>query len=448
MPYCEIPGTSSRYALLAFDQKGCEVREGPGGVNGLMSEELLQSVQKDPPQDIFLFSHGWLNDVPAATERYNRWIKALVERTPESERGRSLYIGLHWPSLPWGDEELGADGSFAAGDGISLDDLKQLYIERFGDEEPIRSALGVIFHEARVNAGATTLEESVAAAYLQLNAALGGLEAGGVAAAPGDDCERFDPELSFQLASVSSSGYGFGAFNVGGPFLEILRWLSFWTMKKRARTIGESGMHDFIARMQSACPARIHLIGHSFGCIVVSSMIGGPGGNSSLLRAVESAVLVQGAVSLWAYASAIPPAAGHPPGYYYHRVIEGGAVNGPVVTTRSEHDRIVRYAYPAASFVTGDVAFDATNNELPPYGGIGMFGICGVAKAENRQMLDQNGRYGFKPGGVYNLDGSQYIRAGGGISGAHSDICGPEVANAILQAAGLGAQATTEGAGT
>jgi hypothetical protein len=50
-------------------------------------------------------------------------------------------------------------------------------------------------------------------------------------------------------------------------------------------------------------------------------------------------------------------------------------------------------------------------------------------------MADAQGKYEFESGKVYNLDGSQYICHKEGISGAHSDIAGPEVAHAIWAAA-------------
>jgi hypothetical protein len=50
-------------------------------------------------------------------------------------------------------------------------------------------------------------------------------------------------------------------------------------------------------------------------------------------------------------------------------------------------------------------------------------------------MLPANQNYAFEAMRIYNLESSQFIRKGGGLSGAHSDICGPEVAHAIWQAA-------------
>ena len=42
---------------------------------------------------------------------------------------------------------------------------------------------------------------------------------------------------------------------------------------------------------------------------------------------------------------------------------------------------------------------------------------------------------GFEPGKIYNLDSSTFIAKGDGVSGAHSDIDGPQVAHAMWQAA-------------
>jgi hypothetical protein len=447
MPFREIPDTRTRYALISFDNKGREVRNDPDGQGGRMSEELLKRVQQKPPDSIFLFIHGWKGDMPAAVDQYNRWIKAVLDRSPAgaapSGGEETLYIGLHWPSLPWGDDELGPAGDFAAGAGVGLAQLKQRYVDRLGDDAAIRAALDIIFEEARVNAAALSLAPEVAQAYHDLNQALDLGEAG-VGAGPGDDREPFDPERSFQLAQAESGAAGFGGFDLGGV-LSPLRQLSFWTMKKRARSVGESGMHQFVADLQRAGRAHLHLMGHSFGCIVASSILGGPGGRGALPRPVESAVLVQGALSLWAYAPDIPKAPGRPG--YFHRLIERGAVRGPIVTTQSRFDRAVGTFYPLAAGVAGELDFGPTATDLPSYGGIGAFGICGVAGVENKKLLKESEPYGFRAGAVYNLDGSEFIRKGGGASGAHSDIDGPQVANAIQQAARAGAGAMAGGGG-
>jgi hypothetical protein len=76
-----------------------------------------------------------------------------------------------------------------------------------------------------------------------------------------------------------------------------------------ADRIGEGGMHGFLKDLQKATAetgVRIHLMGHSFGTIVVSGMLGGPNGQGVLPRPVKSVALVQGAVSQWCYAPKIP----------------------------------------------------------------------------------------------------------------------------------------------
>ena len=246
-----------------------------------------------------------------------------------------------------------------------------------------------------------------------------------------DDHEPFDPEVSFQLAQAESQA-SFGGIDWGGV-LSPLRQLSFWTMKKRARSIGGGGMHAFVHELQDDLPAAIHLMGHSFGCIVVSSILRGDG-RSTLSVPVDSVVLVQGALSLWAYCPDIPKAPGTPG--FYSSVVSGGRVRGPIVTTQSTFDTAVGRFYPLAAGLAGQVDFGPGSDDLPTYGGLGTFGARGLSSGVvSGQIEPVTHQYGFAPGTIYNLDGSAYIKNGDGGSGAHSDIDGPEVAHVIWQAA-------------
>lgn len=428
MPYRTIPNTDVVYALIAYDANGAERRDDPDGVDGLMSRRIFADARAAQPTDIFFFSHGWKGDVPAAVDQYNRWIKAMATRKGDAARMgagfKPLWIGLHWPSQPWGDDELGAT-SFSA-EAPRSGELIERYVERLGgDAAAVRSALEVIFAENDTNAGATTMPPQVSAAYARLAAAIGRGE-GAPGGAPGEDDRAFDAVAAFDAAN--EAGDAFGGFSLGG-LLGPLRQLSFWTMKRRARTVGEGGMHDFLKTIQKAMPnVKLHLMGHSFGCIVATSMIGGPGGTALPLRPVDSLVLVQGAVSLWAYADSI---LGGPEKGYFQKAIGAGGVRGPVVVTRSRHDTAVGAFYPVAAGLVGQVDF-AT---LPRFGAIGAFGIQGRAGTGDMRMMADDGEYGFIAGRVYGLESSQYICRMDGASGAHSDIDGPQVAHAIWQAA-------------
>jgi hypothetical protein len=77
--------------------------------------------------------------VPAAIEQYDAWIGAMLGCTADRERARrwrpgfkALLIGFHWPSLPFGDEELGAGAAFAAFAGGAA----------AGDGDPAAAAIG------------------------------------------------------------------------------------------------------------------------------------------------------------------------------------------------------------------------------------------------------------------------------------------------------------------
>ena len=424
--------------MIEFERHGRERTNDPDGLSGLMSARVLEKVRHDNPSDIFVFVHGWKGDVNTAKDQYDRWIKALYDRVATS-MPRPIYVALHWPSMPWGDEELETGGAgFSTEEGLlSQEDVKQRYVARLGDEPEITGPLDIIFEEHKSNPAALRLSAETVSAYHRLNAALQ-LGAEGASGAPDADRETFDPQRAFQLAQAETQAAGFGGVDWGG-ILGPLRQLSFWTMKRRARIVGEGGMHQFIGQIQSVNPeVKIHLMGHSFGSIVVSSILRGPGEGGSLPRPVESAVLVQGAMSLWAYCESIAKAGGKPG--YFSRLIRRGAVSGPIVTTRSHFDKAVRIFYPLAAGLLGQVDYAAGDEELdlsdmPTYGGLGSFGICGLRGTIAEQMLPASAEYNFQPGKIYNLEASQYIRKGDGASGAHSDIAGPEVANAIFHAA-------------
>src|SRR6202011_5258383 len=101
--------------------------------------------------------------------------------------------------------------------------------------------------------------------------------------APGQDLPSFDPQAIFRAAKRDEeldllTGASFGGLN-WGSLLAPLKILSFWRMKDRARTFGEGGGHGLLLAMQSETASkdvRIHLMGHSFGCIVMTATAAGP----------------------------------------------------------------------------------------------------------------------------------------------------------------------------
>ena len=123
MPVRSIAGTDLGYALVIFDENGEERAESDGT---FLSETLAQRVadRGRPVTDVFFTAHGWQGDVPAAIVQFDRWIGAMAgqqaDRAAAEKRPGGfapLVIGLHWPSLPFGDEKApaGAPAVLSAG---------------------------------------------------------------------------------------------------------------------------------------------------------------------------------------------------------------------------------------------------------------------------------------------------------------------------------------------
>jgi len=433
-----VSGTSLQYHLVAFDAAGLE-REESGG---RWSQRLVKILSGEPITDVFLFSHGWQGDIPAARDQYNRWIGAMAANQSDIEHlrrarpdFRPLLVGLHWPSLPWGDEELEVGSvSFGSTTAAPADERIDQYAARIADTPAARQALETIFAAAQVDLAPVQLPDDVRDAYETLNREAG-LGSAGAGAEPGADREGFDPESLFWADGEDAFSFGIGD-RLRAPLLAPLRTLSFWKMKDRARRFGESGGFTLLNELQQAAAddVRFHLMGHSFGCIVASATLAGPDGRGVLRRPVHSLALIQGALSLWSFCADIPAAPGRPG--YFHRILAERKVAGPIITTQSDYDFAVGRFYPMAAGVRRQVDF--APGELPKYGALGTFGACGPGiDAVDLKLLALDGIYRFEAGKIYNLDGSQYICdvRGGGLSGAHSDIAKPEVAHAVWSAA-------------
>ena len=444
----QVPGTSLNYHLISFDGEGRERSD----ADGPRSRAAIDAVAKEPITDVFLFSHGWQGDVPAARRQYQAWIGTMagctsdVDRVTKARGGafRPLLIGIHWPSLPFGDEAIGSGGgSFGvtsagtAGDpGLPLDpdaeveSMIDAYARRIADTPAAREALRVIINRAIDDIAPDQLPPEVADACAVLDRE-SGLGSGGEGSEPGSDRETFDPE-SVYAAVQEEEGVSFGDFGLGG-LLALPRTLSFWKMKARAQGFGEGGGHDLLkALMQAAgTDVRFHLMGHSFGCIVASAMTAGPAKMGTSARPVDTLILIQGALSLWSYAPEIPSAPGHPG--YFHPILRGGRVRGAIVTTQSEHDAAVGKWYPLAAGVRRQVDY---NDALPKYGAVGSFGLCGLDdRAEFGALQAASEPYAFEPGRIYNLESSGIIREDQGMFvGAHSDFAHPEVGHAVWSA--------------
>lgn len=437
MPIRQIAGTDIEYLLVLFDEEGRERTEPDGSQ---LSAAICQRLADPgvPVTDVFVCSHGWQGDVPAAIVQYDNWIRAMAacEADLTAMQGghpgfNPLVIGVHWPSLPWGMEAVPAEGAAVLSAGYDSD--VNTLAAQLGENTRVTITKIFAYAEAASSTALTPAIEDDFAALFQLS----GLRTGGANGRPGTDQDGFDPQAIVSQAEMADAGdgghvqvLGFGD-RVRDAILAPMRQLSFWKMKDRARRFGETGAHGLLIAMQNAAPkARFHLMGHSFGCIVVSGMVAGETVGGALRRPVESLFLVQGALSLWSYAEDVPYAPGTPG--YFRRIVAGGMVRGPILTTRSKHDTAVAKFYPLGAGAKGQFLL---GDDLPKYGGIGAFGIQGSADMVDMPIAACELPYDFSEGRIFNLEASNVICNGGGPAGAHNDIAHPEVAHAFWAAA-------------
>ena len=444
MPLESIPGTSLQYYLLSFDDGGREREENDGT---LLSSTIVELLESDAITDVFIISHGWLGDVPAARNQYTKWIQAMAKNTADIEtlnqvraNFKPLLIGIHWPSLPWGNEDIEEEAvaTGKADDTLSREGFIERYARRIANTPIAKEALGFIFDEAKEENEPFKLSAKTVEAYNSLNSEAG-LGSEGEAGAPGDDREAFDPISIYEKTRAIEKDFSDDHFSLS-KLLSPLRSLSYWKMKERARKIGETGGTQLLQKLQSATSeaVRFHLVGHSFGCIMMSSTLAGREGNGPLVRPVNSLSLIQGALSLWSYCAEIPVVKDRRPGYF-QSILAQGRVDGPIITTRSEYDTATGRLYPLASGIARSDPNFADVDKQPRYGAIGSFGVLGDGiETQSLKMLPKDGVYSFEPGKVYNLEASQYIckiPPDAGLGGAHSSIDEPEVAHAVWAAA-------------
>ena len=179
MPIRTVPEVGLTYYLACVDGTGEERTDDPDGINGRMIPRVTDALAKKAYTDVFLMSHGWMGDVPAAIRQYDRWIGAMATCKDDMERAsrvrpgfRPLLVGIHWPSLPYGDEELsaGAGVSFStpgAGAAAVPDTavLIDAYADRIANTPAARKALETIFAAAALDTAPPELSPEVVEAY-------------------------------------------------------------------------------------------------------------------------------------------------------------------------------------------------------------------------------------------------------------------------------------------
>jgi hypothetical protein len=413
--------------------------------------------------DLFVLSHGWNNNMDEAKNLYSGLcgqIAAQIAAAP-ALGGRTFAIcGVLWPSKKFEDQELIPSGAASLNDAVTENQLRA----RVRGLADLIQAKGWPMEapDPAVEAKLASVMQSTGdweddpAVRKQVVATIRGLLPAHGADAE-DATDRFlsmnadllitnlsrtltPPQNVPQGASAASidpfssgpvSGLG-GAANfrdvLGGvqsAFLHFLNFATYYLMKARAGDVGVKGVKPLIETIRGLGPdLRLHLMGHSFGCRVVTSAVNALAGGGQLRP--HTMTLLQGAFSHNGFSSKFD---GTNDGAF-RQVIAQKKVRGPILITHTRNDKAVGIAYPIASRIAGQTA-SALGDENDIYGGMGSNGAQTQVTTPERvigTLLEVGGTYPFAAGATsskpYNLKADAFI-------GGHSDIVKPQVAFAV-----------------
>lgn len=212
---------------------------------------------------------------------------------------------------------------------------------------------------------------------------------------------------------------------ITGKVGSVLNGASWYIMKNRAGTVGANGVAPSVRTLKAALPAlRVHLIGHSLGgrCMAATAK---SLSNPPMVQP-DSVSLLEAAFSHYGFSDNNGDGK---PGFF-REVIARRVVRGPLISTWSEQDSVVGYAYSIASRLDRDNT-KAIGDANDKYGGIGRNGTQKTAEKKDFPLEPVGTRYAFALDVVNNVNGS-----GGGITN-HSDITNPKVTYAVACAIAL-----------
>lgn len=431
-------GTGARapWYVIPFDKEGvCTAPK--------TRAHLLATLSAGGFTHVFLFSHGWNNDWKTSTRRYRDFIDAFT-KVRQAQGGtpgdyRPLLVGVFWPStalvLPW--EKPPAMAAAAdprtAGDeavGEGLDELAEIAPELpAGRRERFYELAGA----ERLSADeASELAEMLAPLYGQG----GDPEDGGEAptpetllalwrALPQPPTVNDDPDdFGFNPGTAPAPGAPAAAFDLGSLDPRgAVRAFTVWQMKDRAGTVGAHGVAPLLRDLLAAAGgARLHLLGHSYGCKVVLSALGG--GAALAPGSVESALLLQPAINGWAFAEKVE---GESFSGGYRKVLPW--VRQPILTTFTRKDAPLTKFFHLAVRRQRDLGEIQIGGPAPNrYAALGGFGPQGGAPPEVMELAMPTAGTAYP---AFGADTEVVALAAHDLIGGHGDIVSPHTAWAL-----------------
>ena len=423
--------------------------------NPARADELLAGLTADHTTDLLVLSHGWNNNMADARDLYSRFlgcVRPLLDAAQPSQdlAGRRFAVlGVFWPSVMFADAELSAanaagldspvtndmivaelerlKGVFDAPDADNKLTQAQALVPKLVNHESAQARFADLLRavlapseQADTDAAATFQAMDGADLFARLSAPppAGAGPAAPAAPAPAAAVAATDPPLAGHAAGIGSGLFG----GIKAAAMNVLNLTTYYQMKNRAGLVGQGAVNALLRRVRATLPAvRLHLVGHSFGCRLLSAATAGADSASGVK--VDSMTLLQGAFSHYGFSDKYDTG-GH--AGFFRQVLANHLVAGPILVSHTRNDRAVGTMYPLASRLAGQVAA-ALGDANDQYGGLGSNGAQKTPEARNGQLQDVGATYAFGAGQVYNLLADAYISG-------HSDICHPQTAYAFLRA--------------
>ena len=433
---------------VAFDQNGALVD--PASVTAVKS--LIAS---KGATDLFVISHGWNNNIPEAQDLYERFfthVHAQLATNPNGLNGRVFAVlAVLWPSKRFTDTSTIPGGAAGADDvradqiRASLDNLADAFpgaakslqlakalVDSLEDSEAaqdrfVQILAGVMAPPQQPDAGMDDLHGALAAR--SGSAVLQDIKGTSVGPAPTPPAQDFDgggaADMDDAGAPPSDAG---GAASLGSFFatikdaaLGLCNVTTYYTMKERAGTIGRVGLNPVLHALAQAAPnLKIHLVGHSFGCRLVTAAAAG-----DIAVPIATLALLQAAYSHYGFSNDYD---GKGDAGFFRDVVAKHKVHGPIVITHTVQDVAVGLAYPIASRIANQQA-NALGDANDPFGGMGRNGAQKTPEVPNMNalLLPAGGNYTLVNGVPNNLNGDTIITG-------HGDIARDETAFVVLRA--------------
>ncbi|MFG2146670.1 serine-threonine protein kinase [Streptomyces sp. NPDC048696] len=404
--------------------------------------------------DLVMFSHGWNNTPSVATALYAHFFQPfpglLAASGAPAAQVRLGYAGIVWPSIRFTDEQIPNFPHAVAADpgqGPGLDPATVQALKRTfpGHDESVDQLAALLAQQpdsedALRHFGELT-RQLVAHGDGSASFAADTLDDGpdGAAALLTQDTLGLYREFTLALSDTGMAvepGPAGPAFSIGDSLKhlwdgakEVLRQTTYYEMKRRSGKVGQLGLGPLLGELARTRPSmRIHLVGHSQGGRLVAFALKGlPDG----ARNVKSVTLLEGAFSHYAFAEQLPDGLG---GAGALAALQR-RVDGPVVSCYSRFDTALGVLYPLASKLACD--YQGLLELDRRWWAIGHDGIQSVSPCAELTLAEVL-RDGIPDSGCVSVNAEAVVRAGGPPSGAHSDICHPELARVILAAGHIG----------